>query len=87
MIFFCRLSNSPTALFCTWLQYAASLRMWEEIRERIFQSAAEAAAKAEMLASKRTLATMSMYQSPYASRSGGGFPIFTEERIMDRKVS
>ncbi|XP_075246173.1 uncharacterized protein LOC142339779 isoform X2 [Convolutriloba macropyga] len=39
----------------------------------------------DLLASKRTLQSISMYQSPYASRSGGGFPIFTEERILDRK--
>merc|ERR1712226_1770603 len=39
----------------------------------------------QLLASKRTLGSVSMYQSPYAGRSGGGFPIFTEERILDRK--
>ena len=35
--------------------------------------------------SKKNLASMSMYQSPYQGRSGGGYPIFTEERILDRK--
>ena len=35
--------------------------------------------------SKKNLASISMYQSPYQGRSGGGYPIFTEERILDRK--